>query len=191
LAIDKLLDNNVISILVSDKDPRRPNAEGHMRASSGCRFFLPVIAVAEIESGMAKVTNPAAEPQRRSVRAFLYRYPVLPFDRHTVEPYSLLRAKLWHLCGTPKGSGRGHIEKLPEELCDRVSGRELGIDERDLQIVSIALQHNLVFATFDRNSGMLTIERAAAALVAEGKITPLLLENWSVPLPAAPSSPAK
>lgn len=179
--LDKLLDNNVISILVSDKDKRRPNADAHLAASAPAKILLPVIAVAEIESGMAKVVNPSAEPQRQSVRQFFKRYPILPFDEKTIQAYALLRAKLWHICGTPKASGRGHLQKLPEELCDPVSGQQLGIDERDLQIVSIALQYDLMLATFDRNSGMLMIERAASELRAEGQAIDLKIDDWTKP----------
>ncbi len=160
MRLDKLLDNNVISVLASDKDGRRPNTEAHLRASSGCQILLPIMAVAEIECGMARVHNPSAEPQRVKVREFLARFPVLPFDENVVRPYSLLRAKLWEMCGQPAGSGREKTLKLPEELCDPVSGNQLGIDERDLQIVSIALAYNLALATLDRETGMLTIEKA-------------------------------
>lgn len=178
---DKLLDNNAISILVSDKDSRRESAKAHLLASAPARILLPAIAVAEIESGMAKVVNPAAEPQRQRVRQFFTRYPVLPFDFDTIQRYALLRAKLWHICGKPKPSGRGHVQKLPEELCDPASGQQLGIDERDLQIVSIALQYDLMLATFDRNAGMLMIERAAAELKADGQDIDLKIDDWTKP----------
>jgi predicted nucleic acid-binding protein len=139
---------------------------------------------------MAKANNPAAEPQQQRVRAFFRRYQILPFDHHTIPLYSLLRAKLWHMCGSPKGSGRGHVQKLPEELCDPVSGLQLGIDERDLQIVSIALQHGLVFATLDRNDGMKRIEAAAAELERDGALPHLEVEDWTPPAPAPAPAPA-
>ena len=185
MATDKLLDNNVISVLVSDKDPRRPNVLARMKASAPSKILIPVIAMGEVESGMAKVESPSpgALAQRVEVRKFFARYPVLPFNSNTVPGYAMLRARLWHMYGKPKPSGRGHVQKLPEELCDPVTGLQLGIDERDLQIVSIAIEHGLILATLDRNSGMLRIEAAAAQLEAEGKLDHLEVEDWTKPPP--------
>lgn len=180
---DRLLDNNAISILVSDRDSRRPRALAHLAACAPARILLPVIAVAEIESGMAKAANPEAKRQRDAVRDFFRRHEILPFEFDTIEKYALLRAKLWHMCGTPKPSGRGHLHKLPEELCDPVTGKQLGIDERDLQIVSIALQYDLMLATFDRNAAMLRIEQAAADLKADGHAIDLRIDDWTKPVP--------
>lgn len=179
----KLLDNNVISTLLNERDAQNANAQARLRASSPSPIFLPVIAVAEIECGMAKANNPDAHAQKVAIREFFARYPILPFDHQVVAPYALLRAKLWNLLATPKG--RTTKEKLPEELCDSTTGKELGIDERDLQIVSIALAFNLIFATFDRNIGMRRIEEAARLLVDEGKWpSPLRVEDWTSPLSA-------
>lgn len=49
-------------------------------------------------------------------------------------------------------------------------------------IASIAMQYNLVLATVDRNSGMLRIEDAVAAMEARGVPVHLAVENWSLPL---------
>ena len=115
--------------------------------------------------------------------AFFTQFPVLPFEFETIKFYAPLRAKIWHICGKPKPDGRGHIETLPEELCDdRNSGKQLGIDERDLQIVSIALQYNLSLATFDRNPGMKMIERAAGELKAAGEPIDLKIDDWNLPV---------
>jgi predicted nucleic acid-binding protein len=139
--------------------------------------MLPVLAIAEIEFGMAKAENPDVE-QRAAMRKFFSDYPLhLGIDDNTVEPYSLLRAELWRLYATKKG--RSHKETLPEHLFDRITGRELGIDERDLLIVSVAVQYNLIFATADRNHGMLSIERAAGNLEAAGKPVCLRVADWS------------
>jgi hypothetical protein len=82
------------------------------------------------------------------------------------------------LYATPKP--RGHKETLPEQLFDRVTGRDLGIDERDLLIVSVAVQYNLILATADRNQGMRSIEQAAKSLEAKGKPVHLQVAEWAV-----------
>jgi tRNA(fMet)-specific endonuclease VapC len=174
-----LLDNNVISVLARPGDSRRPVALARLAAVGNSPILLPVMAIAEIEFGMAKAESPDPA-QQVAMRAFFAGYPnPLPIDRNTVEPYALVRAELWRRHATRKQ--RGHREKLPEELTDRVTGKELGIDERDLLIVSVAIQYNLVFATLDRNPGMQRIEEAAAALEKEGKPIHLVVEDWSLP----------
>lgn len=173
-----LLDNNIISILARTSDPRHATVGERLAAVGDSPVLLPVIAIAEIEFGMAKAEHPD-QKQQAKMRVFFANFPhALSFDRHTVEPYSLVRAELWRRHATPKT--RGHKEKLPEELIDRTTGKELGIDERDLMIVSIAIQYNLILATVDRNPGMVRIEEAAAALEGRGEPVHLVVEDWSL-----------
>lgn len=175
-----LLDNNIISILARSSDPRHATVAARLTAVGDSPVLLPVIAVAEIEFGMAKTEHPD-QKQQAEMRAFFTSFPhALPFDRHTVEPYALVRAEIWRCHATPKR--RGHKEKLPEELIDRATGKELGIDERDLMIASIAIQYNLILATADRNPGMVRIEDAARALEGRGEPVHLVVEDWSLPL---------
>jgi predicted nucleic acid-binding protein len=175
-----LLDNNVISVLARPADSRRPVVIGRLNAVGESPVLLPVIAIAEIEFGLEKAEKPDLK-QRSDLRAFLARYPhPLPVDRHTIEPYALIRAEIWRRHATPKK--RGHKEKLPEQLTDRVTGKELGIDERDLLIASIAVQYRLTLATVDRNAGMMRIEEAAMALEERGSPIRLRVDDWSIPL---------
>ena len=172
-----LLDNNVISVLARPSDPRYASIEAHLKAIGDAPVMLPVIAIAEIEFGMAKATNP--EPlQQAQLRAFFHQYPLhLGIDDNTVEPYSQLRAEIWRLHATPKR--RGHKERLPEQLKDRTTGKELRIDERDLLIASVAAQYNLVLATMDQNEGMRRIEAAAASLAAKVSPISLRIRYWN------------
>ena len=171
-----LLDNNVISVLARPSDPRHDGIGVHLAGIGNAPVMLPVIAIAEIEFGMAKAADP--DPvQRAQLRKFFNRYPLhLGIDDNTVEPYSQLRAEIWRLYATPRQ--RGHKEKLPEQLKDRNTGKELGIDERDLLIASVAAQYNLVLATIDQNEGMKRIETAAASLAAQGSRISLRISYW-------------
>jgi predicted nucleic acid-binding protein len=109
----------------------------------------------------------------------LAAYPLhLGIDDNTVEPYSLIRSQIWHDHATPKGGGNTHKEKQPEDLTDRVSGKSLGIDERDLLIASTAAQYGLVLVTNDSNEGMKRIESAAQKLELDGKPVQLRIELW-------------
>jgi predicted nucleic acid-binding protein len=172
-----LLDNNVISVLARPSDPRYASIEGHMKAIGDAPVLLPVVAIAEIEFGMAKATNPDAG-QQAQLRAFFNQFPHhLGIDDNTIEPYSQLRAEIWRQHATPKN--RGHKERLPEQLKDRTTGKELGIDERDLLIASVAAQYNLILATIDQNPGMRRIEAAAASLAASGSSVTLRISYWN------------
>jgi predicted nucleic acid-binding protein len=174
-----LLDNNIISILARPNDPRYPGISADFQAIRPGSVFLPVIAIAEIEFGMV-ISSTANEEQKNALREFFRQYPLhLPVDDNTIEPYAMLRAQLWRDYGTRKR--RGYREKIPEDLAERVSGRSLGIDERDLLIASIAVQYNLILATNDQNRGMKRIEAAAQKLAAAGEPVHLRIEYWPKP----------
>jgi predicted nucleic acid-binding protein len=173
-----LLDTNIISILARPNDSRHTVITAHLQAALPGPIMLPVIAIAEIEFGMAKA-NGFDEHQRAALRSFFARYPLhLGIDDNTIEPYSLIRAQLWRQHGTLGKRGRGHKEKRPEELFDRVTGKELGIDERDLFIASVAAQYGLILATNDQNPGMKQIEEAARKLEEGGKPVRLRIDYW-------------
>lgn len=173
-----LLDTNIILILCMPNDPRYAGVLKNFQTIKQGPVFLPVIGIAEIEFGIARYAG-SSEKAKQEVQKFFADYPHhLPVDDNTVEPYALIRAQLWRDYGTKKRRGSGTKEKVPEELIERVSGKSLGIDERDLLIASVAVQYNLVLVTNDQNSGMKRIEEAAKKLEAEGKPVHLQIAYW-------------
>lgn len=169
-----LLDTNIISVLANPRNLRHD--ELRQRVQNLSHVWLPVIAIAEIEFGMAK-TDRLDEAQRNEIRRFFREYPQpLGIGDNTVEPYALLRGQLWRMYATP--DKRSHKEKLPEELFDKVTGKQLGIDERDLLIASIAAENGLILATNDSNAGMTRIKEAANQLYAAGKSVNLRISYW-------------
>ena len=175
-----LLDTNVICTLAD------ANRAGHAAATSrlqhvGTDFvLLPSMAVAEIEFGMALAANVRPD-KREELRKFIARFDQLPFDESCIKPYSVIRAELWRMNATPK-SGRPQSskfkEKRPEDLCDKLTGRELGIDEPDLIIASIALAQNLILVT---NDDMERVKEAAESTFRNGNFpVQLRTENWLV-----------
>ena len=85
------------------------------------------------------------------------------------------------MCRTASKRNRphNHKEHRPEDLCDKVTGAELGVDEPDLLIASIALAQNLVLVTDDRNIGMSRVKDAADAVFRTGSFpVQLRVENW-------------
>ena len=172
-----LLDTNTICALA---DANRSAHESAVRRLQQARDFvlLPSPAVGEIEFGMAKAPN--VKPDKRQIlRDFIADFNQLPFDEFCVQPYAFVRAELWLAHGTPKTRPGSHKEHHPEDLMDKVTGVELGIDEPDLMIASIAMAQNLVLVTDDRNAGMARVKQAADAVFQKG-IFPVQLrvENW-------------
>jgi len=92
---------------------------------------------------------------------------------------------LWRDHGTRKG--RRYKEKVPEDLVERVSGKSLGIDEKDLLIASVAVQYNLILATNDQNPGMKRIEEAARKLEAAQEPVHMRIEYWPKPVKPRPT----
>jgi predicted nucleic acid-binding protein len=171
-----LLDTNVISILAQPGNPRHAPMRQRFEALGDAPVFLPVIAIAEIEFGMTKTKTPDPA-QQAAVRQFFSDYPLhLGIDDNTIEPYAMIRAQIWHDHATPKGSGSSHKERVPEELIERISGKSLGIDERDLLIAATSAQYGLVLVTNDHNEGMKRIEQAAQRLELDGKPVQLRIE---------------
>lgn len=143
-------------------------------------ILLSAMNIGEIEFGLQRGANPDSD-QAQAIRGFYSRYSQLPFDRNSIEPYALIRAELFRVYGHKKGKRRRTKETTLEELLDRVTGKSLGIDERDLIIAAIAVQYNCVLVTNDTNQGMARIKQAADALMAEGKPIELRTEDWRKP----------
>jgi predicted nucleic acid-binding protein len=177
-----LLDTNVICALADATGTAHALAlDRFMRVSEGF-VLLPSMAIAEIEFGMAKAPDIAPE-KRDQLRAFIARFDHVPFDDASIEPFACIRSELWEMFGTPKrGRQNRHKERRPEDLLDKVTGKELGIDEPDLLIASIALSQNLVLVSNDINQGMRRILDAAESAYARSRFPiRLRVENWLHP----------
>jgi predicted nucleic acid-binding protein len=174
-----LLDTNIISDLANSESDSHPACMAHLQAAvrAGDRILLPVTGIAEIEFGLQIGGRPESV-QANEIRKFLSGYQHIDFDDNSIEPYAPIRAKLFELYGNRKGKRKSFKEKTTGELKDRVTGEELGIDERDLLIVSTAVQYNSVFVTDDSNEGMRRIRGAADLLAGQGWPTQLRVDNW-------------
>ena len=108
----------------------------------------------------------------------------MPFDDDCIKPYSVVRAELWRMHATPKkGERQKFKEKHPEQLQEKATGDELGIDEPDLIIASIAMAQNLVLVTGDTKAGMTRVREAAERIFRDGLFpVQLRTDNWNVPI---------
>ena len=174
-----LLDTNVICALADVDRVSHAVAVSRFQQTGVQGVLLPSPAVGEIEFGMQKA--PDVRPDKRQeLRDFIARFDQLPFDEHCIQPYAIVRAEVWRMFGTPKPTKpHKHDEKRPEDLLDKTTGTQLGIDEPDIYIASIALAQNLVLVTDDSNTGMARIKEAAEAVYQRGAFPMRLrVENW-------------
>lgn len=174
-----LLDTNVISDLTDETRAGHPALYARFSSATPKQVLLPSMAIAEIKFGFAKA--PDLRPDKRAkIESFISRFEQVPFDEFCVEPYAVVRAELWKMHGTPAGKRSKFVERHPEELTDKVTGKELGIDEPDLIIASIALVQNLILVTSDAGMGMTRVKAAAEKVFRDGKFpVQLRTENWA------------
>ena len=137
----------------------------------GAFISICSISLAEVEYGL--LVSPAADPERHAaVRNAMTQYKIWDIDRNTSTVYAQLRAELFKQYSSKDKRGR-LTKKQPEELRDETTGLDLGIQENDLWIVSVAVQYNLRFITQDKMSH---IREAAKKVHAYD-----LVELWSLP----------
>ena len=116
--------------------------------------FVSAVTLAESEYGLNLVPLPANI--KADIRSAMATYTVLPIDRHTAEIYGRIRGRLFNAYA-PRDHRNRISSRYVEDLRERTSGKQLGIQENDLWIVSVAVQYNLIFVTGDGGGGMRNI----------------------------------
>lgn len=110
-------------------------------------LFISAITLGEIAYGHRVAPNPNAAQQADYLRFVKQMCPEpLEVTKHVAEQYGGLKAWLFNHCGP---NSRRSKAKRAEELCNPVTGRELGIDENDIWIAAHAITHGLTFVTND------------------------------------------
>ena len=120
--------------------------------------FVSAVSVAESEYGLN--LNPLPPSAQQEIRKVMASYQVLPIDHHTARVYGRIRATLFNAYA-PRDNRSRISTRYVEDLRERTSGKELGIQENDLWIVSTAVQYNLAFVTADTAGGMRNVVDAA------------------------------
>ncbi|HUY93493.1 MAG TPA: PIN domain-containing protein [Pirellulales bacterium] len=143
------------------------NVVAHVNALPGnLPLVISAVTLGEIECGHYRSagTNPS---RRKSFEVWVsqtFPFP-LPITRHTSSIYGQLKASIFNRHPPPRKS------RQVENCYDKVSGRELGIDENDLWIAAQAIEHKLVLVTNDRMRHIL-----------DGAGNTLLREDWELPI---------
>ncbi len=143
-----LLDTNAVSILWNKRHPEHDMVKAFFAGLSYSPVWLSTTVLAEIEYGL-KITPKMDIDSQNQVRREISNHPlILDIDKHTIAPYSDLRAELFKYFSPRDRRGRLTV-KWPEDLIDRTSAKELGIQENDIWIAAQAIQYNLIRVTDD------------------------------------------
>ena len=143
-----LFDTNAVSPLWNARHPEHDTVKAFFASISQSPVWLSTIVLAEIEYGM-KITPEMDINSQNQVRHEMSNHPfILDIDKHTIDPYSDLRAELFKKFSPRDRRGRLTV-KWPEDLIERTSAKELGVQENDIWIAAQAIQYNLILVTGD------------------------------------------
>jgi tRNA(fMet)-specific endonuclease VapC len=143
-----LLDTSIASIAFDAGNASHADVHRRLTELADASISICAVSLGEVEYGLQ--VSPGIDPERHQlVRNNLLQYQILTIDRHTGKLYGELRGELFRKYGTRDARGRLK-EKRPEDLLDRTTSWELGIQENDLWIVCVSVQYNLRFVTADK-----------------------------------------
>ncbi len=153
-----LLDTSIASPAWYAGHKRHKEVRERLEGLGDDTVFVSDISKAEVEYGLNLV---ALDAQKHDgIRSAMGRYKVVPIDHHTAQTYGEIRATIFKAYA-PRDRRNKISSKYVEDLRERTSGKELGIQENDLWIVSVAVRYNLLFLTADGRGGMRKIIEAA------------------------------
>ena len=153
-----LLDTNIVNAASNEGDRLHEKIRAWLDGLGDAAVFTSAVSLAESEYGLN--VYPLEAHERQSIREARAAYQVLPINPDTSRIYGRIRAALFDKYA-PRDRRRKVRSHYAEDLRERTSGKELGIQENDLWIVSIAIAYNLVFVTGDRRGGMRKIVETA------------------------------
>ncbi len=164
-----LLDTNAASILWDIRHEEHKVLRSFLQENAQSPIWVSIVVLGEIEYGPKAAPNMDEDLQKK-IRLRMAEYPILDVDKHTTESYSDLRAALFgKYAPRDKKTGRFKV-RWPEDLRERTTSKELGVQENDIWISAQAVQYNLVLITADY---MRRIEEVSRILV-----YPLQLASW-------------
>ncbi len=144
-----LLDTNVASCLLDVQRKEHAVALDFVRnVGIDSHIYISCVTVAEIQYGYKLYPN-VDLVRKQVIEQGLNQFHIRNIDRHVAESYSEIKAALFRQFVSKDKKGR-FLKKRPEELIDKTTGKELGIQENDLWIAAIAVQYNLVLVTQDK-----------------------------------------
>lgn len=155
-----LLDTNAAAALWDARHPDHHKIRAFLSDIPDESIYISVIVKAEVEWGLKRhsnMTEQIKEAIRNEMEQYYY-YEMFSLNKHTIPPYSDLKAQLFNTY-SPKDKKKRI--RWPEDLIDPISAKALGIQENDIWLASQAIQHNLILVTADR---MLRIAEASKSI---------------------------
>jgi tRNA(fMet)-specific endonuclease VapC len=144
-----LLDTNVASAFWDLNNPWHDDAQKFVEGLGSNRVYISRIVIAEILYGH-KVFAGSDAARRKVIEDAMKIYPlVIDVDKHTVDPYSDIRAALFSKFGDRDREGKMK-KKRPEILIDKTTSEQLQIQENDLWMAALSVQHNLPLVSDDK-----------------------------------------
>jgi len=164
-----LLDTTAASIIWDKRHSDYLQIRAFLKNVSSSPVLISTVVLAEVEYGL-KIAPKMGMNRQNDVRNEMAKFPlVLDIDRHTITPYSDLRSELFKKYSPKKQRGKLTV-KWPEDLFDRTTAKELGVQENDIWIAAQAIQYNLILVTEDR---MLRLAEASKSFS-----DPLIIAKW-------------
>jgi tRNA(fMet)-specific endonuclease VapC len=153
-----LLDSSVASAAWDVLHQKHTAVRAWLDGLGDAPVWVSAVTVGEIAYGLALV--PTGDASRHAeVRAAMALYRRLDVDHHVADTYAALRAELFRRYA-PKSKRGLPKQKRPEGLLDPTTGRELGIQENDLWILSTAVTRRLALATMDDMTRLFEVAHA-------------------------------
>lgn len=155
-----LLDTNVASAATYEGSARRDAVRDWLNTIGDAPVFVSAVTLGEFAQGEARVRILHPDESGIFPASLLKSYAVLPIGKDAAEVWGQIRAEIFakHAPNIFRRNMKGRsVANLPGGATDS----QLGIQENDLWIVSVAIAHNLVFVTSDQASGMGRIVDAA------------------------------
>jgi len=143
-----LLDTGVASLAWDAGHSRHDEIRERLTSLGNASIGICSITLGEVAYGLEVAPN-MHETRHRAVRKAMASYFVYAVDKHTASVYAKLRGELFKQFAPRDKRGKLKV-KWPEDLVDNTTGKELGIQENDLWIVSVAIQYDLRFITLDK-----------------------------------------
>jgi tRNA(fMet)-specific endonuclease VapC len=152
------------------ESPEGKAVEEHLKTIPEARLFICPVIVGEVEYGLQVAPDPDPDKQEKA-RRITSEFVCLPIDADVArDQYGQLRAAIFQHVAPRAKREKKLVPKRVEELVNPTTSKELGIQENDLWIASVAISHNLILVT---NDAMNVIRTHAGV--------PLQIENWCKP----------
>lgn len=142
-----LLDTSVASIAWDEGNRAHPRVTEQLAELGDAPVYICAITIGEVEYGLS-VAPGLDHSRQQSVRRAMRQYEQVHMSQHVAGTYGAIRGELFRRHSPKKARGTPRL-KHPEDLLEMTTAKELGIQENDLWIISVAITYDLTLITQD------------------------------------------